>query len=316
MLNNSNLKIVRLDACSFRDALRLWNEGFAGYFLDMTLSLDSLLARWRACGLSPELSLAAFVDGRPAGFVVNGLRDAGGGREAWNGGTGVAPEFRRRGLGKALVAAALDVYRERGAATATLEALAQNKAAISLYEQLGYGIAGRLLLLESRGRLAPDSFGAGDDQAHAVTRAAPHEVARLDFYDGAVPWQSRWQSVQLCGGEGLVVSDAAGAAAGYALYTKGFDAEGKLTGITLYQCAHAPGRDDAEAIIARALRGVYSPLGADCRRTTHNLGASCEVLLRALRGAGFAVFAEQVQMSIDLRGAAQLRGAGSGGLMS
>ncbi len=34
------LEIRRLSACSFDDAVKIWNEGFQGYFVDMTLSLD------------------------------------------------------------------------------------------------------------------------------------------------------------------------------------------------------------------------------------------------------------------------------------
>ncbi len=73
MLADSDVDIRRLDSCTFGEALRLWNEGFAGYPFDMTLSLDAYLSRLAALGLSPELSLAAFVGGRPAGFVLNGL---------------------------------------------------------------------------------------------------------------------------------------------------------------------------------------------------------------------------------------------------
>ncbi|HJQ26921.1 MAG TPA: GNAT family N-acetyltransferase [Blastocatellia bacterium] len=291
------VNIRRLDTCAFDDALRLWNEGFAGYAFDMTLSLDAYLARLREGGLSPELSLAVFVDGRPAGFVLNGVREVSGRRMAWNGGTGVAPEFRRGGLGKLLIEAALEVYREQGAQAATLEALANNEAAIALYKSLGYEITDRLLLLERRGRLAADSFGDGG--AYAVARVGAHEVARLDFYDAAAPWQTQWQSVRL-GGEALVVSDAAGVVA-YALYKKTVDADGNLREVTLYQCAHAPGCADPEAAVARALREAYAPANADCRRVAHNLSESGELLLGSLTAAGFEVFAEQVHMRIDLR---------------
>jgi ribosomal protein S18 acetylase RimI-like enzyme len=298
MLAHSAIDIRRLDSCSFREALQLWNEGFTGYPFDMTLSLDAYLARVQAGGLSPELSLAAFAGGRPAGFVLSGLRAVGGTRAAWNGGTGVAPEFRRRGVGKALIEAALAVYRERGARTATLEALVSNRPAISLYQSLGYEVTDRLFLLECRRRPASDTFD-GRGGAYAVARVAPQGVARLDFYDAAAPWQSQWQSVQLGGGEGLVVYDGADVVA-YALYKKAVDAEGSLAGITLYQCVHAPGRGDAEAVFARALREVYSPPDADCRRTAHNLSGSGGLLLRSLGAAGFAVFGEQVHMRIEL----------------
>jgi hypothetical protein len=66
----------------------------------MTLSLNGYLARLIAEDLSMEHSLVALCDGKPAGFLLNGIRDCGAFRVAWNGGTGVKPEFRRLVLAK------------------------------------------------------------------------------------------------------------------------------------------------------------------------------------------------------------------------
>ena len=68
----SEFEIRRLSACSFHDAVKIWNEGFQGYFVDM--SLDRYLSRLQREGLSPEFSLMAFSDRTPAGFLLNGIR--------------------------------------------------------------------------------------------------------------------------------------------------------------------------------------------------------------------------------------------------
>lgn len=49
---------------------------------------------YRSKGIPLENSLAIYVDGEPAGFVMNGVRDVDGKKLAWNGGTGIAPVFR------------------------------------------------------------------------------------------------------------------------------------------------------------------------------------------------------------------------------
>lgn len=55
----------------------------------------------------------------------------------------VAPEARRRGLGRKLVARFLYQARLRGAGSAFLEVSAENAAAIALYESAGFAAAGR-----------------------------------------------------------------------------------------------------------------------------------------------------------------------------
>jgi len=53
----------------------------------------------------------------------------------------VTPEFRRRGVGRALMAAATDWLRREGAAMVVLNVGAGNRAALDFYRALGYRIA-------------------------------------------------------------------------------------------------------------------------------------------------------------------------------
>ena len=48
-------EIRRLNTCTFDEAVQIWNEGFKGYFVDMTVSLDAYLrrfaGRWSITGI-------------------------------------------------------------------------------------------------------------------------------------------------------------------------------------------------------------------------------------------------------------------------
>ena len=55
----------------------------------------------------------------------------------------VAPSFRRRGLGREMLARAMATARERGAARLHLEVAADNAAATALYESAGFSESGR-----------------------------------------------------------------------------------------------------------------------------------------------------------------------------
>ena len=53
------------------------------------------------------------------------------------------PEYRRQGLGRAVVLALANMARERGLCVLYLEVRASNAAAISLYESLGFVMTGK-----------------------------------------------------------------------------------------------------------------------------------------------------------------------------
>jgi len=293
--NVSTLEIRRLSACSFEDAVKSWNEGFQGYFVDMTLSVDRYLSRLQGEGLSPEFSLMAFCDGTPAGFLLNGIRTNPGPKVAWNGGTGVSPKFRGCGVGKALMQSTMDLYREQGVEIATLEAISENEAAISLYRQFGYEVVDRLVFLRHKGALSERAFEQPNNHSYSAVQVAPYLVGGLGFYQELAPWQGHWRSLNRHNGEALIVSNANDAAVGYALYRKKRDEQGRTVEIALHQCVAIPG-SDTDAIIGCALWSVFAPLELECTRSTHNFSKSNEAVNRLLHETGFQSFIEQVHM--------------------
>lgn len=294
--NVTKLEIRRLSACSFDEAVRAWNEGFQGYFVDMTLSLDRYLSRLQREGLSPEFSLMAFCDGKLAGFLLNGFRTNAGPRVAWNGGTGVSPQFRGRGVGKALMQATVDLYQESAIQIATLEAISENEPAISLYRQFGYEVVDGLVFFNHEGELKERALRRPNSQKYIAAEVAPYLVGQLDFYQESAPWQGHWQSLIRHHGNALVVSDEAGSAVGYALYNRMRDEQERIMEIALHQCVATPGAD-AKAIISCALQTLYAPLELECTRSTYNFSKSNEALLGMLIDAGFTSFIEQVYMA-------------------
>jgi len=294
------VSIKPLKACSFEAVLQAWNEGFQGYFVDMTLSLDGFMGRLYREGISVEHSLIAFCEDRPAGLLLNAIGLIDGKKIAWNGGTGVSPKFRGRGVGKALMRATIDLYQRHQVQLALLEAITENRKAISLYEQFGYEVVDRLVFWQYDGKLDSRSF-AGDEDEYPVKGVTPQHVGELAFYQQMVPWQSLWQSVARNNGAALVVSDSSGLEIGYALYKKNFDDQGKLISIALCQCAANPDRADAEAIVSSALRHLFAPFEVECHRTTYNLSDSNKTVLRLLGECGFKPSIEQVHMVLRLR---------------
>jgi ribosomal-protein-alanine N-acetyltransferase len=79
------------------------------------------------------------VDGRVTGFIVG--RQVADEAEVLN--LAVAPMARRKGQGRALLKAALDEFRARGASRVYLEVRESNAAAMAFYEKHGFSKTGR-----------------------------------------------------------------------------------------------------------------------------------------------------------------------------
>ncbi len=90
----------------------------------------------------PELFLVAEIDGRIVGYVCGVVRRDGYGHIV---SICVDPEFRRRGIGRALMESIERVFREVfGVCRYRLEVRVSNTPAIKLYEKLGFKIVRKL----------------------------------------------------------------------------------------------------------------------------------------------------------------------------
>ena len=289
------IEIKHLDSCSFQTAVEIWNRGFQGYAVDLTQTLDSLLARIISHGISPADSLVAFDANEPVGFLLNALRVSGDSRLAWNGGTGIVPEMRGKGIGKRLVEAAIDLYTRNSVDRATLEALTTNESAIKLYSSCGYEVVDELTFLQ-RDDPVDDWVTTSPFESYKAVEVAPAVIGQLSFYYKLSPYQALWESVALACGEAVLIHDTIGTPVGYALFKRKFTGEGKLESIELFQCEVAPSRVDAGEIVLFMLQNVFGAASGKFRRRTFNLRKSNQLVVDVLRGAGFTTFIEQVHM--------------------
>jgi ribosomal-protein-alanine N-acetyltransferase len=111
-------------------------------------ALDEILRIAGAFGLLARVSEV------PAGFIL--ALDLKGECEILS--LGVLPEMRRRGTGRALLAAICAEARQRGALFAILEVAADNVGARALYEGLGFAAAGRRRNYYQRGESSVDAL--------------------------------------------------------------------------------------------------------------------------------------------------------------
>lgn len=118
-----------------------FNAGFGDYPLPFHFDVGRYIRFVKAHDIRPELSFVALSGGQIVGIVQVGRRDDAG----WIGGLAVVPAYRRRGIGRALMEAATAAAFVAGIRTLSLEVLAQNEAALRLYEGLGWRYEDELL---------------------------------------------------------------------------------------------------------------------------------------------------------------------------
>ena len=291
------VEIKSLSECTLEQAVEAWNKGFEGYQFDMTTTAEAFSKRIEKEGLSEELSVVAFAEERPVGIVLNGIRQSGGRKIGWNGGTGVAREWRKKGVGIQLMEETLQILKGERVEVATLEAISGNDKAIGLYKKLGYEIVDDLLFMKLDG--AVEEKSAAGSENYKIRSADPEEIGQLPFYRGDFPWQIQWQSVR--DGEGLIAMDNEGQAAGYAYFRKLNDEQGKHSRTVLYQCETAPCAIEREEIAGLLIEEVFGNFLNAINRTAVNVPVTGNAITyKVLKDKGFERSIAQVFMKKQL----------------
>jgi GNAT superfamily N-acetyltransferase len=124
------------------EAMReLFNQGFSDYLVPMHLDAAAFTRHLDINDIDLSIS-PVLVDEQPLSFALVGVRDD----EAWIGGMGTVPAGRRHGYGQLVMESALAGARAGGCSLVWLEVIDANRAALGLYEKLGFEVARDLLV--------------------------------------------------------------------------------------------------------------------------------------------------------------------------
>lgn len=294
------MQIKSLNECTLDEINELWNVGFQQYFSDMTRIVDQTVNHLGTCSIKPHLSVAAYIDWVPAGFVFIGVKHIHGMKTAWNGGTGVNPLFRGRGIAKILLQEAIRRMREADVDIVTLEVRIDNTNAIAAYNKAGFQSINGLPVLIRKGAFERVPFQRSKSAHYLDVYGVPEAVSRLPFYLEKTAWMTQWFNMS-AGSQSLIVYDCDGEAAGYALFSRSISKSGELSGITLYHCEANPKREDCSNVVRYMLDKVYGPLDAAVPRTAHYIRSTNQATIDALKEAGFTVDYEEQLMMLHLK---------------
>jgi ribosomal protein S18 acetylase RimI-like enzyme len=187
----------------------LFTAGYTGYEFPIHFDEAAFTAMAAVSDFDLELSRVAVRGDAPVGIVALAVR----GDEGWIGGLGVVPEERRGGIGRVLMEAVLEGAVVAGVREVMLEVLESNRAAIALYERLGFETTRLLEVWTLAG-------GSGGSEATVADVGAAHAWIRANR-GHREPWQRSDASVAnmegrpealMLGNEGAVLYRSAGEA--------------------------------------------------------------------------------------------------------
>lgn len=169
-------------------------------------SRDNDFLRWAGRVMdTTSMPLSGFIweqDGRIVGNASLVYQNFGTRRIAMIANVATHPDFRRRGIGRALTEAAMSHARRKGAREVWLHVRDDNPTAIHIYEELGFLARARRTTYHSKPG-TPYGFGSGGpaavDASSRITVASPHtrdwpiQHAWLNrSHPRELAWYSRW----------------------------------------------------------------------------------------------------------------------------
>jgi ribosomal protein S18 acetylase RimI-like enzyme len=114
-------------------------EAFADYFVPFNLGLEAFTDKMiKKLDLNFELSCGAFDGDKLVGFLFTGVAEYEGKKTAYNGGTGVIPEYRGRQVTSGMYEFLLLKFRQHLIEQSVLEVITLNHKAIKAYQRVGF----------------------------------------------------------------------------------------------------------------------------------------------------------------------------------
>ena len=116
------------------DLHRAFIDAFQDYSVRIEMSYDEFRRMMRLLSVDLGLSMGAYEGDRFIGFVLIGHR----GDDAYDAGTAVLPQYRRHGIGSALLESTIGNLRKNGIRRFMLECLSDNEKALRMYRGMGF----------------------------------------------------------------------------------------------------------------------------------------------------------------------------------
>ena len=133
-----------LSFVSYEEIYETFKNAFSDYVVPFSKSFDELIYMIERRGFNADISFGAFYNNELVGFTLNGIGSWEGKLTAYDTGTGVLKEHRKKGIAKQIFLESLPVLRNNNIEQYLLEVIDSNKPAVDLYKKMGFQETRRL----------------------------------------------------------------------------------------------------------------------------------------------------------------------------
>jgi len=123
---------------SFKDIHKTFQKAFADYVVPFQLTRKELSYMTGRRGYRADLSFGAFRKDELVGYTLNGIGTWNGTLTAYDTGTGIVPEHRKKGLAETIFLKSIPLLKGHGIRNYLLEVIDTNTPAIKLYKKMGF----------------------------------------------------------------------------------------------------------------------------------------------------------------------------------
>lgn len=134
------IEIKQLTDVKFEMIHDAFKRAFADYVEPFDLTVDQLRYMVERRGFNPNLSFGAFDSDALVGITLNGIGEWNGKLTAYDTGTGIVKEYRKKGIATQMFTDSLPVLRENEIECYLLEVIKSNTSAYELYKKAGFKV--------------------------------------------------------------------------------------------------------------------------------------------------------------------------------
>jgi len=270
-----------LTAADFHQLYECFLDAFSDYQISLQMTEEQFEQRVQRDGVELELSAGAFDGERMIGFYMNGRGMWHGQETAYDAGTGVVLDHRRRGVAIELFDFMVPRLKERGIEQYLLEVLTGNERAVKLYRKLGFEEVRTLVGVRSNEAMKTLAHVEGVTIRHMEE---PDWDVFCAYWDGEPSWQNSKDAVERIRNQ----CEIAGAFAGEKCV--GYGIVFKPSGILMQLAV-------AQEFRRRGIgRRLLASLSGDKILKTNNVDEELKGTLEFYKACGFEVVLRQFEM--------------------